>query len=183
VIGRRYRLRADVVRAAGPLTRRVSGRRALMSLGDLLAADEVLEQVTTAGSGTGSGILARTDRRLLYVRSGWTGSEVAEFDIPALTRLVWTPGVLTGGMSVAAPGREVAFRSVPLEDGALLVQAVLAVVPHAAAPAPERERPDRERRSRGDAAEQLRELVRQRDAGLLTPEEFAAERARIVARM
>jgi cytochrome c-type biogenesis protein CcmH/NrfG len=86
-------------------------------------------------------------------------------------------------MSVAAPGREVAFRSVPLEDGALLVQAVLAVVPHAAAPAPERERPDRERRSRGDAAEQLRELVRQRDAGLLTPEEFAAERARIVARL
>lgn len=157
----------------GRLNRAALGKE-LKALPAALQPDERVDLLAQAKGMSGAGVLALTDRRLLFVDCGAFG-KTRQIDAPfaRITTVEHEEGFANGALAVTLMGERIAFEQiVPKGRATELATALRARVgtPTAATPAP-------------DVLGQLAQLSALHDAGVVTDDEFAAKKAALLARL
>jgi hypothetical protein len=174
-------LREDIAAAAQAMTVRAGGGREIKKLVEYLLPGERVERMTTGSLGKGIGLVVMTDRRLLLVFDGRMNQSSKDYPYDKLSSVSWSSGMLSGTITMSTGMlSRVQITAVNKVDGRTLVDALrdrlgtgaTQTTPPAAAAAP----------GAGflDVADQLTKLAALRDSGVLTEDEFAAQKARIL---
>lgn len=170
-------LRADIQAAKDRMKVKFGGGREIKKLEGYLWDGETVHAITTGAYGKGTGLVVMTDRRLLFVQDGMMSKSTEDFPYSKISSVSWNSGMAMGTVTVFASGNKAEIKNVQKDDGKALVDALrerLADSPATAPTAPAAAAPV-------DLAEQLTKLAALRDAGVLTDEEFAAQKARLLA--
>jgi hypothetical protein len=137
------------------------------------------EEVRLLASGSyagGIGLLALTDRRLLFVRDGIMSKANEDFAFDRINSIQSKSGMLTGSVVITVGGTRSEITNVEKNDGKAIADAVREIISApAAAPAPAP--------AGDDVYAQLKKLAELRDAGILTDAEFDAKKAELVSRI
>lgn len=159
---------------------RVAVRGALKKLPSLLGEGE--EALTLAqGQFEGSlALIAVTDRRVIFVRQSLGSSRVEDFPYRSISSVETSASWMSGALTVFASGNKALIKEIfPKERADEIADQVrrrLSSIEHgssAAAPSP----------AGADPYEQLRKLGELRHAGVLSPQEFDAKKAQLLARL
>lgn len=175
--------RPDIARAASVLTVKLGGKREMRKLIEHLAPDETVDRLAVGTYGGGTGLLALTDRRMLFIKSGMMSSANHDFPLASVASVSMSNGPLTSKIIIHASGSNQEIINVAKADAKAIVEATRAAMgssrvgaqppapsPPSAAPPP----------AQPDRLEQLKQLGELKAAGVLTEEEFAAEKAKIL---
>ena len=190
-------LRPDIAAAAARLSSPLGTKKEIRALVRHLLAGERVDAVVPGMLKNGNGLLALTDRRLLFLRDGWAGQALEQFPLLQVGSIVLDPGMVLAKLSVHAGGQKLVFSSVPKSEGADFVERVRVAVsaqllPSAPVPGPPAD-PFAKRApapapapAGGDfpaVIEQLRQLAELRDAAVITIADFKAKKAELLARI
>lgn len=170
-------LRADIAaardRLKGP---KIGAGRELRKLVDHLAPDEEVRAVAPGSFGGGTGLLVLTDRRILFVLETIMKRMMEDFPLRAISSVTTKSGIVNATVSIMTGGARAEITAVYKEDAKAFVDlardavATYGAAPAAAAPAPA-----------ASTADELAKLAGLRTQGILTDEEFAAAKARLLA--
>lgn len=165
--------RPDVAAATAKMSVKMGAGREIRKLAGHLWDGETVNLMASGTYGGGTGLMVLTNRRLLFLLDGWRGGTSEDFPVDKVSSVQWTTSMLTGTITVFASGNKVEFVNVNKVDGKALADALRArtsgVDQDAGASAPTGQ----------SIAQQLRELAELRDQGVLTDDEFAAQKAKL----
>lgn len=162
-------LRPDIAAAAARMRLTSGGERELRGLEWVLRDDETVERMATGMYGRRVGLLALTDRRLLFLRRGRLSQTIEDHPVDRITSIQWHTAVLSGTLTVYTAGRRAVITNVQKDDGRDLADSLRALLTRRAAA--------------DDVIERIRRLGELHDAGVLTDEEFAAKKAELLRRL
>lgn len=172
-------LRADIEAARAKLKIKVGGGREFARLPDHLHDGETVEAVAVGKYSGDLGIVALTDRRVIFFVSQLVGKERTEdFPLSKVSTVNWSKKRMkltdTGQIEIAGSGFAVAIEGVASVDGEAMVRAIRERLAAPVAPA-----------STGsvDVADQIKKLADLRDAGVLTDAEFDAKKQELLGRI
>jgi T3SS (YopN, CesT) and YbjN peptide-binding chaperone 3/Bacterial PH domain/Short C-terminal domain len=177
-------LRPDIAAARKQMRATIGSGKEVKRLAPHLWEGERVERMAQ-GQGKNdatAGLLVLTDRRLLYLKQGMFGSKTEDFPLDKISSVEWSSGMATGTLTVFAMGNQNKIKNMNKDDGKEItdllrnrISASMSEVP-VVSPAPEAGPVP-------DIPDQLRKLAELRDEGILTPEEFEAKKADLLARM
>jgi hypothetical protein len=199
-------LRLDISAAAARMSSRMGVNAEIRQLVDHLLPEETVALLAPAihRSAASRGLLALTDRRLLFVKEKRIGMGVRDVQLPELTSAKWSGGFASGKLTVAAGGNQEEYSVVPNADGEAMTERLRAAISGVGRYAPEgaasgfgvtapdvmREQPPAPIRDRpGDPAafpmlvEQLRQLAELRDTGVISAADFETKKQELLARI
>lgn len=168
-------MRADI--AAALATLQAAPRpKELRSLENQLADGEQVRRLARGYYRSGIGLLALTDRRLLFVRDGLLAKTSEDFPFTRIASIACRHHRLgASDVIIAASGNAEKITQVNRSDSEALVNEARHLVgAPTSAPASE---------AAADIPTQLRQLADLRDSGVISPDEFAAKKAELLARM
>ena len=167
--------REDIAAAAARMRIKLGSGREIKKLESHLWDGETVRSMTSGTYGKGTGLVVMTDRRLLFVQDGIMSKTTEDFPYSKISSVSWQSGVLMGTIVVFASGNKAEIKNVNKDDGKAMVDALreqLADSPaQPAAPATA---------APVDVADQLIKLAGLRDQGILTEEEFTAQKAKLL---
>jgi hypothetical protein len=167
-------LRADVAAAKNKMRVKFGAGREIKRLTGHLWEGETVEQMTTGTYGKGTGLVALTDRRLLFIHEGVMSHSSEDFPMDKVSSVQWSAGMMTGEIVIFASGNKSEIKMVNKDDGKEIVDTIRhRISAQSDAPAS----PANSTTAPADPIEQLKKLGELRDAGILTPEEFDAKKA------
>jgi hypothetical protein len=162
-------------------------RQEIKRLPDLV---EPGEELVTAASGRyedRNGLLAITDRRILFVDDGFVRKRVEEFHYNRVSSIQWKSGMLSSMLTIVTSGNKATIKDVMPKERAQEIAGYVSkrisgditrpAAPAVAAPAPA------EAPAGPSPIEQLKQLGELRDAGVLTDGEFEAKKAELLKRV
>jgi hypothetical protein len=168
----RARPRQDIQAAVARAGVGIGAGRDMRRLPDHLREGEVVHMLTTGQYGNGFGLLAMTDRRLLFLMDGSTQKISEDFPYGKISSIQWASGLLTGTITIFASGAKSEIKSSPKEAGKALVDAVRNIISRPAQPTPV------VTLAEPSAADEIERLAGLHRSGLLTDDEFAAAKAK-----
>lgn len=174
--------RQDIVQAVNRMGWRVGSRRELRKLPDHLWEGETVDFVASGTYGNGNGLITLTNRRLMFLKDGWTSAKLEDFPVSKISSVQWSTGLALGKLQVFVSGNKAEITNVAKPAGKAISEALrarISDVPQAtpaAAPPPPAPMPDH-----GDMIAKLRELGELREAGILDDAEFAAAKAKLLS--
>lgn len=130
--------------------------------------------------GGGNGLVVVTDRRVMFVLEGLAKSRLEDFPYERISSVQTEKGVINGKMIIFASGNKAEISSLTkglvTEIGDYIRDRIAKAqkVSSAATPAPP---------AATDPIDRLKKLAELRDAGVLSPEEFEEQKAKILAAM
>lgn len=156
-------------------------RREMKKLPQLLGEGEEVVNLARGEYGGKEGLIAATDRRIIFVEEGMVRHRLEDFPYNKVSSILTEAGIRSGKLTIFASGNKAEITDVhPKQRASEIGDYVRGRIGTAfagqAAPSPPVVAPD-------GPMEQLRKLGELRDAGLVTPEEFEAKKADILARM
>lgn len=166
--------RADVDSAAARMGWKLGAKRELRKLAEHLSVGETLTHVASGNYGGGVGVLALTDRRLVFLRDGWVRKTVEDFPLTAVTSVRWASGPRHGTVVICAAGGKSQVANVPKAQGKALTDACRGLL--GAAPVQATAPP-------ATPGAVLNHLTQMKAAGLISEAEFDTKRAEVLARM
>ncbi|MET8098116.1 PH domain-containing protein [Streptomyces sp. NPDC005236] len=173
-----FNVRPDIDAAAAKLASTLGAKREIERLPEVLWEGETVEMLATGTYGKGSGVLAMTNRRLVFYFNGLLSQQVEDFPYNRISSVQWAAGMLMGTLTVFASGNKAEISQVPKAQGKpladLLRQRMAGDIPGSAAPAAP------EAGSTRDVASRLRTLDELRALGAITDEEYRDRRAKIL---
>ncbi|MGW0337596.1 PH domain-containing protein [Streptomyces sp. NPDC003011] len=191
-----FSVRPDIDAAAAKLSSSFGAKREIQRLPEVLWEGETVELLATGVYGKGNGLLAMTDQRLVFYFHGVMSQKVEDFPYGRITSVQWAGGVLMGTLTVFSAGSKAEIKQVPKDQGTALadalrqrisgVPAAHAAAPAAAAPAPSPApsavpaAPAAPASGGQDVASRLQTLEQLRAQGLISDEEYAQRRTRIL---
>jgi hypothetical protein len=175
-------LRSDIQAAKDRAGATAGGGRELRKLESHLWEGETVEHVSTGVYGEGLGIVALTDRRLLFLKDGVMKQVSEDFPLDRVSSVQWNSGMLTGSIIVFVSGNKAEIKSVGKQVGKLIVDTVRGRISSKGAPASPASVAAQEA-SADDVFVQLEKLGALRDAGIVTSEEFDAKKAELLSRL
>lgn len=149
-------------------------RREINELPNVLWPNERIEQF---GGGTyegKSGVLVATNRRLIFLDKGLIRLKVEDFPYDKITSIRVETGLLQGKLTIMGSGNDAVIDRVPKDQAQRLGDHVRRRLNKAAQP------PAADRSGGGDVVSQLERLAKLRQQGLLTDQEFAAQKRRLL---
>lgn len=181
-------LRPDIAQAVKGI--RFGGKREIRRLETHLHENEVVDKIATGTYAGGTGIVVLTDKRLMFVKDGWTSKTSEDFPFSRISSINWHSGMLTGQIDVHVQGLKTEIKNVYKDAGKLIVDRVRHHIskgdmPTSAAPATSASTGPSAPAAPAepDVYEQLRKLGELRDAGVLTEDEFLAKKATLLERL
>jgi hypothetical protein len=139
--------------------------------------------MTQGTYGRGTGLLVQTDRRLLFLKEGMT-KQTEDFPLDKISSVQWSSGIVTGTITIFASGNKAEIKNVNKDGGKELTDHVRQRL---SAPKPSTASTGGEQSALPstpmDIPDQIRKLGELRDSGMVTPEEFEAKKAELLARM
>jgi hypothetical protein len=172
-------LRPDIEKARSLMSAKLGSGREIRRLAEYLWDDEQVERMLSGTYGGGTGLLVLTNRRLLFVKDGMMKKTLEDFPLDKISSIQWSSGIALGKVIIFASGNKAEVGSVTKKDGkdlADLVRERIAGISRAAAPTPPAPPPV----GTASVADELRKLADLRDTGVLTDDEFAAQKARLL---
>jgi len=174
-------LRPDIEAARTRMRTKIRSGKEIKRLVRYLWEDEHVERMAAGNYGKGQGLLALTDRRLLFVKEGMT-KQTEDFPVEKVSSVQWASGITTGTITIFASGNKAEIKGVNKDDGKEMAdhlrQRLSAPKPMAAS-APT----DGTTADAPDIPDQIRKLGELRDSVVLTAEEFDAKKAELLSRM
>ncbi|WP_228974969.1 PH domain-containing protein [Streptomyces sp. DH12] len=174
-------VRPDIDAAAAKLVSAVGSRREIQRLPEVLWEGETVEMLATGTYGKGLGLVAMTDKRLIFFKHGMLSQQVEDFPYGRISSVQWSGAMISGTLTVFASGNKAEIKQMPKDQGKALADALRArlagagttgvaqPVP-AAIPTP----------GAPDVASRLRTLDELRAAGAITDEEYRDRRTKIL---
>lgn len=95
--------------------------------GHLLQGEEVA-RIVGGTCGGGIGILVLTDRRVIFLRDGWTGQTFEDFPLEKVSSVQWTAGVMSGTLTIFTSGNKSAVTHMDKDTGKALADDVRATI-------------------------------------------------------
>ena len=186
-------LRPDIAAAAARLSTRMGVKKEIRALVDHVWPGERVDALVGGWQGNGRGLLALTDRRVLFLRDGWGGFGVEQHALLDVGSVLWEAGKLQGTLTLLVSSGKVTFASVSKPDGDVFADRTRAavsaqLVPPGAAPDTFVEQPTAPAPQPVEGGfpaivEQLRQLAGLRDAAVITIADFEAKKAELLARI
>jgi hypothetical protein len=170
-------------------TSRLLGRKEIKELPSILWEDESVEKIVQGFYDGGVGVLVATNKRLVFVDKRMTGIRVEDFPYGSISTIQYKTGMLMGKITVFASGNKAEIDQVgkkECRDFSEYVRArVTAPTEHAsvAAAAPADPAPAAQAEDDHAHIAKIERLAALRDSGALTPEEFDAQKQRILDQM
>ncbi|NLU70526.1 PH domain-containing protein [Streptomyces sp. HNM0574] len=175
----RIHVRPDIDAAAERLSQTIGAKREITHLPEVLWEGEDVELLATGAYGAGVGLLAMTDRRLIFLKHGVMSQRLEDFPYSRISSVQWHSGPVTGTLTVFASGNKADITGVPKADGKALSDRLRMVIAQGGAAAKSPETPASPVTG-GDIAERLNTLDQLRAAGAITDAEYRERRARIL---
>ena len=154
------------------------GRREIKELPNILWEDEKVERVVQGTYGGGQGLLVGTNKRLVFIDKGMLGGvKVEDFPYDKITSIQYSTGLVFGKITIFTSGNKSEIdqveKKVVRDFGEGVRARVSGIAPSATTAAP----PSIDALS---VVEQLERLGSLKDRGILSEEEFAAQKAKIL---
>jgi hypothetical protein len=153
------------------------GRRELRELPAILWDDEEVLDIVQGHYNRGTGILIATQKRLLFVDKGLIyGLKVEDFPLDKISSIQYQTGMLFGTITIFTSGNKAVIQNVDKTRARTFAEGVRARIsapksaPPAAPPTPETT----------DLTAELEKLGSLRERGLLTDDEFAAAKRKLL---
>jgi hypothetical protein len=178
-------MRADIAAAWAKVSNKIGKKRDIRKLPEYLNSGETVLAITGGMVSSKNGLLVATDRRALFVAEGVIHHVFEDFPYDRITTVNSSRGPLFGKIIIHTGGAARVIEQVARAEA----EAVAAII---------RERVEAIARERHypavtsppasnssaplNLAAELRELAQLRDQGILTPEEFDAQKARLLNR-
>ncbi|MFH8792208.1 PH domain-containing protein [Streptomyces sp. NPDC017941] len=173
-------VRPDIDAAAAKLRSAVGSKREILRLPEVLWEGETVEMLATGLYGKGNGLVAMTNRRLVFLKHGVLSQQIEDFPYERISSVQWSGGMMMGTLIVFASGNKAEIKQMPKDSGKALADALRARLAGAAgapaagvaqtAPAP----------AGGDVASRLATLDQLRAAGAITDAEYQDRRTKIL---
>jgi hypothetical protein len=166
-------LRPDIAAAKAKLKAGTFGSgRELKKLPGYLEDGETVAAITSGTYASGIGLLALTDRRLLFIRDGVFSNALQDFRFDRISSVQWVSGLMLGTIQITVSGSRADITNVYKEDGRVMADLLrnLASQPPAAATA-----------ASSSVADELTKFAALHAQGVLTDEEFSAKKAALLA--
>jgi hypothetical protein len=181
------RLRPDIGAAEQQMRKRLGSGREVRRLVRYLWEGEQVAQIAAGAYGQGIGVIVLTDRRVIFLKDGWTHKTTMDFPLEKVASVQWGTGVVLGTLAVFATGSRAEIHGMNTADGKRMAAAIRSVLSTPRQAAAEPARPDEPAADTAapepDVYVQLGRLGELRDAGVLTVEEFEAKKAELLARI
>jgi len=174
-------LRPDIGAAKQKMRTKIGAGREIKKFTGYLWEDETVDLMAGGTYGSGQGLLALTDRRLLFLKDGVFSKTTEDFPMEKISSVQWSSGFGTGTLTVFASGNKAKIKNVQKDDGRQIADTIRERLSGKAAPSPQREEAGAAHQP--DIYEQLAKLGKLRDAGVLTPEEFDTKKAELLSRL
>ena len=175
-------VRPDIAAAMARMSYTMGSKREIRRLPEHLWHDERVDLMAGGTYGPGTGVLVLTNRRLLFLKDGFTAKVSEDFPLDKVSSVQWQTGLMFGTITIFASGNKAEIKDVQKPDGKALTDAVRArlagVAPAETAPAPPRAAEPAP--AVGDAHERLRRLADLHRDGILTDEEFNAKKQQLL---
>ncbi|GAB3244467.1 PH domain-containing protein [Arthrobacter pigmenti] len=176
-------LRGDIQRAkeraAGGL---VGSGRELKKLESHLWEGEMVHSIGAGAYGGGIGLLALTDRRLLFLKDGIMSQVSEDFPFDKISSIQWHAGMIQGSITVFVSGNKAEIRSVAKDTGQAIVDTIRERISTSSIRTPKTEAFTPPPPS-DDIIDQIKQLGELRDAGILTENEFSTKKAELLDRL
>lgn len=157
---------------------KVGAKREIKRLADHLWEGECVERLASGTYGGGMGLLALTDRRLLFLKDGIMSQTSEDFPFEKISSIQWSSGMMLGKIQVFVSGNKAEIESLGKDEGKQIVDAVRARISHGSAPVAA---PNPAPVGGGsDVAAQIQQLAALRDQGILTEDEFTAKKRQLL---
>ncbi|MFI7387208.1 PH domain-containing protein [Streptomyces sp. NPDC049813] len=173
-----FDVRPDIDAAAAKLQNTLGSKREIQRLPEVLWEDETVEMLATGVYGKGNGLVAMTDKRLIFLKHGIMSQQVEDFPYARISSVQWSGGMILGTLQVFTSGNKAEIKQMPKAQGKDLadrLRARLAGAPGAtpsSAPLPST--------PGGDVASRLATLDQLRAGGAITDEEYRDRRTKIL---
>jgi len=175
-------LRTDIQAAKERAGVMAGAGRELRKLESHLWEGETVHSVGSGTYGSGIGLLALTDRRLLFLKDGMMSQTSEDFPFDKISSIQWNSGMIQGSITVFVSGNKAEIKAVPKETGKAMVDTVRERISNSSVrdkpAAPSGAQPNQD-----DVMAQLRQLGELKEAGVLTDEEFGTKKAELLARL
>lgn len=174
-------MRPDISAAWANVSNKIGKKRDVRKLPEYLNAGEAVLAITGGMVSNKNGLLVATDRRALFVAEGVINHSFEDFPYDRITTVTSSRGPLFGKIVIHTAGAARVVEQVAKGEAeavaAVIRERVEAVTRerHYPAPLPAAPMPL-------SLAAELRELAELRDQGILTAEEFDAQKARLLHR-
>lgn len=175
--GAKDTLRPDIAAAKAKMRVRLGGGREIKKLESHLWEGEHVTAMTTGAYGRGTGLVVMTDRRLLFVQDGVMSKTTEDFPYSKISSVSWQSGMALGTIVVFASGNKAEIKNVHKDDGKGIVDALRERLADSPPPAAVATAPPS---APVDVADQLTKLAALRDQGILTDEEFTAQKVKLL---
>jgi hypothetical protein len=175
-------MRPDIAEAWARVKSKIGKKRDVKKLPEYLHGSETVLAMTGGMTGGNNGLLVATDRRALFVSEGVVHHSFEDFPYDRITTVTSSRGMTFGKIVISTAGAARVVEQVAKGEA----EAVAAVIRDRVeavtrerhqAPAASTAQPGE---SAPNLAAQLRELAELRDQGILTPEEFDTQKARLL---
>jgi hypothetical protein len=175
-------LRPDIAKAKSLMQTKLGSGREIKRLVDHLWDNETVDRMVGGRYGGGTGLLVLTDRRLIFLKDGMMRQTHEDFPLDKISSVQWSSGMALGKIQIFVSGNKAEIDNINKKDGKDLTEMVRNRISQggstgAAATAPPPAQPPTAPLS---VADELTKLAQLRDAGLLSEDEFAAQRARLL---
>lgn len=161
-------LRPDIQAARDRMSYRLGSNREIKKLTNYLWEGEQVTHLAGGVYGPGTGLVVLTDRRLMFIKDGWTSQTTEDFPFERISSIQWSAGMMLGKITVFASGNKAEIDQMQKPDGKAMVDAINSIISKGPAPAaPVQQAPAPA--APMSSFEMVKEL---RNRGILTPDEF-----------
>jgi hypothetical protein len=157
-------------------------RKEIKELPNILWEDERVEKIVTGTYENGNGVLLATNKRLLFVDKGMMKLRVEDFPYDKVSSIQYKTGMMMGTLTIFASGNRADIKNVPKDQvrafGDYVRARTSGAMEHASAPpaaVPATPTPGGD-----DVVSQLERLAKLREQGILSDEEFTAQKEKIL---
>jgi len=169
--------RPDIAEAAARMSWTFGGKRELKKLVEHVQDDEVVSFIAQGTYQTNQGIVVLTDQRLLFVFYGFASAVVEDFPLRSITSVASKKGIGSGTLIVHVAGAATHITSVINSDLGHILDALRLAVKAGQNP---QQVLMHQAPAAIDVADQLGKLAALRDRGILSDDEFAAQKAKLL---
>jgi len=153
------------------------GRKEIRELPSILWEDEGVEKLVQGAYNNGVGILVATNKRLIFVDKGMLyGLKVEDFPYDKISSIQYETKMIFGKITIFASGNKAVIEQTAKAQARDFCDTVRALVSsgakeHASAPS---------KKTGNNIVDQLKELAALRDQGILTEDEFQAQKKKML---
>lgn len=158
------------------------GKKELKELPNILWEDELPEKVVQGFYKNGNGILVCTNSRLIFINKGLMSLKVEDFPLKNISSIQYETGILMGKITIFASGNRADIGNIEkayVRNFAEYVRAKISDIGKSSASS-QPIQPTGTQVADDEIIAQLERLAVLKEKGILTDEEFTAQKARIL---